>query len=252
MPDTARPGRQEPETDPWQDWLDRSPEAVAVRQWWRDAAEQIAGLGEQEYCERLGELLSRLAPRDFAALGLGCTRRVDRACREPQTCSKDHVPPPEGGRPLLRHGPVAGACSSFTDCYSRFAVRATFTADDRHRAVNVEGRWSRVMLWVDGVRVEAPGFLEASGYWVDGRFFVAEMAAPDDHPLQGHYAMGTIAVLSLVIHDVATASTHIVDPEPHENWSDPVAELRDGEWRFYPTREARDADRPDRTSTALP
>ncbi|MEU5807588.1 hypothetical protein [Streptomyces sp. NPDC047718] len=200
----------------------------------------------------LGELLSRLCPRDFAALGLGCSRRIDRSCREPRTCSQDPVPTPAGERPSLRQGPVAGACSDFWDCYGRFGIRAAFTADDRHRAVTVQGPWSRVMLWVDGVRVEAPGFMDQTGYWVDGRFYVTEMSGPDDHPLQGHVGMGTIAILSLVIHDVTTATTHVVDPEPHQDWSDPVAELRDGEWRFYPTLGARDAGRPDRILTALP
>ncbi|MFB7466153.1 hypothetical protein ACFCZ1_22085 [Streptomyces sp. NPDC056224] len=145
----------EPETDPWQDWLSRSPEALTVRQWWADVVEQTARLGEDGYCERLGELLSRLSPRDFAALGFGCTRRIDRSCREPQTCSQDPVAAPAGEQPTPRHGPVAGACSGFWDCYSRFQVRAAFTADDRHRVVTVQGRWSQVMLWVDGVRVEA-------------------------------------------------------------------------------------------------
>ncbi|MFE6847032.1 hypothetical protein [Streptomyces sp. NPDC057686] len=239
----------EREADPWQDRLSRSPEARAVRQWWADVAEQTARLGEDGYCERLGELFSRLSPRDFAALGLGCTRRIDRPCREPLTCSQDPVPPPAGERPALREGPVAGACSGFWDCCTRYGVRAAFTADDRHLAVAVHGRWSRVMLWVDGIRVEAPSFLDDVGHWVDGRFYVTTMAAPDDHPLQGHVGMGQTAILSLVIHDVATAATHIVDPEPHEDWSFPVAVLRDGEWLLYPTLEARDTDHPDRTHT---
>ncbi|MER5930985.1 hypothetical protein [Streptomyces sp. NPDC002054] len=187
-PDTVRARSQAPEpepepgTDPWQDWLSRSPEALTVRQRWADGVEQTARLGEDGYCERLGELLSRLSPRDFAALGLGCSRRIDRACREPQTCSQDPIPPPAGERPAPRQGPVAGACSDFWDCYTRYGVRAVFTADDRHRAVTVHG-------------------------------------------------------------------THIVDPEPHENWSFPAAVLRDGQWRLYPTLEARDTDRPDRTLT---
>ncbi|MDH6538637.1 hypothetical protein [Streptomyces sp. SPB4] len=250
----TRPARpqapeREPGTDPWQERLSRSSGARAVRQWWADAAEQTERLGEDGYRERLGELLSRLSPRDFAALGFGCTRRIDRACREPQTCSQDPDPPPAGSAPLPRHGPVAGACSGFWDCYSRFAVRAAFSADDGHLAVTVQGQWSTVMLWVDGIRVEAPNSLDETGYWVDDRFYVTEMAAPDDHPLQGHVGMGAIAVLSLVIHDVATATTHVLDPEPHQNWSCPVAALRDGEWRLYPTLEARDADHPDRVLT---
>ncbi|MFK0200576.1 hypothetical protein [Streptomyces lavendulae] len=240
---------REPETDPWRDRLSRSSEARAVRQWWADATEQTERLGEDGYRERLGELLSRLSPRDFAALGFGCTRRIDRACREPRTCSQDPAPPPAGSAPPRRQGPVAGACSGFWDCYSPFAVRAAFTTDDRHLAITVQGQWSTVMLWVDGIRVEAPNFLDETGYWVDDRFYVTEMAAPDDHPLQGHVGMGATAVLSLVIHDVATATTHVLDPEPHENWSCPVAALRDGQWRLYPTLEARDADHPDRTLT---
>ncbi|MER5730332.1 hypothetical protein ABT084_18690 [Streptomyces sp. NPDC002138] len=235
--------------DPWRDWLSRSPEALAVRQWWADAAEQTARLGEKGYCERLGELLSRLSPRDFAALGLGCTRRIDRSCREPWTCSQDPVPPPAGERPAPRQGPVAGACGNFWDLFTPYAVRVAFTADDRHRAVTVRDKWSWVTLWVDGIRVETPNFLDSTGYWVRDRFYVTEMAAPDDHPLQGYVGMGAIAVLSLVIHDVATATTHVVDPAPHENWSCPVAELRDGQWRVYPTIEARDTDRPDRVLT---
>ncbi|MFE9635823.1 hypothetical protein [Streptomyces sp. NPDC006463] len=252
-PDTvrARPQAPEPTADAWQDWLSRSREALTVRQWWADVVEQNARLGEDGYCERLGELLSRLSPRDFAALGLGCTRRFDARLPGVADLLTGPRSAARGERLASRHGPVAGACSGFWDCCTRFEVRAAFTADDSHRAVTVQGRWSRVMLWVDGIRVEAPSFLDDTGYWVDDRFYVTGMAAPDDRQLQGHVGMGAIAVLSLVIHDVATATTHIVDPEPHENWSCPVAVLRDGEWRLYPTLEARDADRPDRT-LALP
>ncbi|GHI83132.1 hypothetical protein [Streptomyces xanthophaeus] len=245
----SRPQAQAQEVDPWQDWLSRSPEALAVRQWWADAAEQSVQLGEDGYRERLGELLSRLSPRDFAALGFGCTRRIDRSCREPQTCSQDPAPQPATDGRTRREGPVAGACNGFWDCSSRYGIRAAFTADDRHLAVTVHGSWSQVMLWVDGIRVETPNPLEEIGYWVGDRFYVTETAAPDDHPLQGHVGMGAIAILSVVIRDVTTATTHIMDPEPHEDWSCPVAVLRDGRWRLYPTLEARDTDRPDRTLT---
>ncbi|MEU6862037.1 hypothetical protein ABZ924_01970 [Streptomyces sp. NPDC046876] len=237
----------------WQAWLRRSPEALTAQMWWANADELRIMLGEDAYRERLGEVLSRLAPRDFAALGLGCNRRIDRSCRAPETCSLDPVPPAPGEARRERHGPVAGACSSFVDCHTSLGMRADFTADDRHRAVVVESRYSGVMLWVDGVRVEAPTFLDETGYWVDDRYYVVEMVGPADHPRQGHSAMGILAdVLSLVIHDVTTHTTHVVDPEPDEYWPDPVAARRDGTWHLYPTREAYAANTPDRTLTTLP
>ncbi len=241
------------EASPWEAWLRRSPEVLRVQRWWERYGRLRIELGEDAYRERLGELLSRLAPRDFAALGLGCNRRIDRSCREPETCSLDPVPPAPGEKPVERHGPVAGACSAFVDCYSPFAIRADFTADDRHRAVVVEGDRSGAMLWVDGIRVHAPDYLDETGYWVDDRFYVTEMVGPHDHPLQGIPAMGSMAdVLSLVIHDVTTATTHVLDPEPHESWTDPVAWRVNGEWHVFPDREAAAARHPDRTFTTLP
>ncbi|MEU9109863.1 hypothetical protein AB0D54_37170 [Streptomyces xanthophaeus] len=139
----ARPQAPEQEAAPWQAWLRRSPEALAVRQWWADAAEQSVRLDEDGYRERLGELLSRLSPRDFAALGFGCTRRIDRSCREPQTCSQEPAQQPAADRRTRREGPVAGACNGFWDCSSRYGIRAAFTADDRHLAVTVHGGWSQ-------------------------------------------------------------------------------------------------------------
>lgn len=233
----------------WRDWLARSPSGVDLLHWWRDEAGLIDLVGEDRYVERLGELLSRAAPRDIAAIGLGCTRRVERPCRAPEVCGLDPVPGPAGAVPSHRHGPKPGACSGFMDCWTRHEIEVDFTAADRHRSVLLfRGGPDAARLWVDGVRVGAGEWLDKGGIWHQERFFVIRIGGPDDHPRQGlgHIGAQLYAIVSLLVHDAERGTTHVFVPDPTENWTDPVLVVRDGTGYVYATPEACAAETPDR------
>lgn len=152
----------------WQRWPARSPAGVDLLHWWFDEADLTALVGEDRYVERLAELLSKAAPRDVAAMGLGCNRRVDRACRFPEVCGLDPVVPPGGEIPSHRHGEVPGACSGFIDCWTRHEIEVDFTAGDRHRSVLLfRGGPDAALLWVDGVPVGEGEWLDKGGHWLE-------------------------------------------------------------------------------------
>ncbi|MFD8633700.1 hypothetical protein [Streptomyces sp. NPDC059533] len=232
----------------WQGWLARSPVGVDLLHWWFDEVELTALVGEERYLERLGELLSKAGARDIAAMGLGCTRRVDRACRFAEVCSQD--PPPGEKLADYRHGEIPGACSSFLDCHSKHRIDVTFADGDEHRSVLFfRDHPGKALLWVDGVRVGEGHWLDNGGSWEAERFFTIRIEGPEDHPEQGIGAMGRQLhnIVSLLIHDAERGTTRILVPEAGESWTDPVLDVRDGTGRVYPTREDRAADgTPDR------
>ncbi|MEU9251779.1 hypothetical protein AB0D66_08045 [Streptomyces sp. NPDC048270] len=238
-------------TAEWHGWLARSPAGVDLIHWWFDEADLLALVGEDRYVERLGELLSRAAPRDIAAMGLGCTRRVDRACRFAEVCGQDPVVPPGGRIASHRHGEAPGACSSFIDCWSRHQIDVTFTAGDSHRSVLLfRDSPAEARLWVDGVRLGEGQLLDKGGFWEDERFFTIRVGGPEDHPRQGLGDIGDqlYRIVSLLIHDAERGTTRILVPEDTENWTDPVLDVRDGMGRVYPTHEAlAGGGAPDRT-----
>ncbi|WP_328924392.1 hypothetical protein OG429_06850 [Streptomyces sp. NBC_00190] len=228
----------------WQGWLARSPVGVDLIHWWFDEVELTALVGEERYVERLGELLSQAAARDIAAMGLGCTRRVDRACRFAEICSQDPVVPPGEKLASYRYGGIPGACSSFIDCWSKREIDVTFADGDNHRSVLLfRDHPAEARLWVDGVRVGEGQWLDKGGFWVDERFFTIRIEGPKDHPEQGLGPMGSqlYNIVSLLIHDAERGTTRILVPEDTENWTDPVLAVRDGMGWVYPTREDRAA-----------
>ncbi|WP_327417873.1 hypothetical protein [Streptomyces sp. NBC_01233] len=233
----------------WQQWLARSPAGVDLLHWWFDEADLTALVGERRYVERLAELLSKAAPRDVAAMGLGCNRDVERACRFAETCSLDPVVPPGGRIASYRHGGVPGACNGFIDCWTRHEIDVTFTAGDRHRSVLLfrDGP-SEARLWVDGVRVGEGEGLDKGGLWVEERFFVIRVEGPDDHPQQGlgHIGAQLYAIVSLLVHDAERHTTRVFVPDHTENWTEPVLRVRNGTGYVYATPEAGAADPPDR------
>jgi hypothetical protein len=226
----------------WREWLRRSPVGLDLFARWQQAGEFLALLGPDGYRQSLLELLSRAEPRDCAAAGFGCTRRVDRACRAPEVCSLD----PGAGPP--REGPVPGACDAFWGYYGNdLRLQVRFSGRSGHRAVSWTDGQDPARLWVDGVPVGPEHVLESSGYWVGGRFFVADAQGPDEHPAQ-RYVPGELVttILSVLIHDAEERSTLLLVPEPHELWTDPCVRHHGGILYVYPDPAARDADRPDR------
>ncbi|MFD9410208.1 hypothetical protein ACFWBN_24795 [Streptomyces sp. NPDC059989] len=233
----------------WRHWLARSPVGVDLLHWWFDEADLTALVGEDRYVARLAELLSKAAPRDVAAMGLGCNRRVERACRFAEVCSLDPVVPPGEEIPSYRHGEVPGACSGFMDCWSRHEIEVDFTAGDRHRSVLLfRGNPSEARLWVDGVPVGEGQWLDKGGLWEEERFFVIRVEGPADHPQQGlgHIGAQLYAIVSLLVHDAERRITHLFVPDDTENWTEPVLRVRNGTGYVYATPEACKADTPDR------
>ncbi|MFE1291238.1 hypothetical protein [Streptomyces sp. NPDC058751] len=238
----------------WGEWLRQSPSGTELLAWWRRARDETSGAGRDAYGERLAALLSAASPRDCAAVGLGCTRRIDRECREPSVCRLDPaVPSADGEAPRgEREGPVQGACGGFHGLWGDFDVHVRFSGgDDRHRAVFWRDTTSAVRLWVDGVPVDAGADLDSYGHWLGGRFLVVQAEGPDDHPWQS-YGPGTLVtgIVSVLIHDAAHGSTRTLIPGPQETWTDPQVVLAGGTLRVYATREALADDVPDRILSA--
>ncbi|MFF3617310.1 hypothetical protein [Streptomyces sp. NPDC002580] len=243
----------------WAEWLRQSPPGTELLACWQQAQDEMRQVDRDAYGERLAALLSVASARDCAAAGFGCTRRMDRVCREPSVCSQDPVVPsaaealPRGER----EGPVQGACGGFHGSRADFVVRVQFSGGaDRHRAVFWQG-WeaSGVRLWVDGVPVAAGTgtHLDSYGHWLDGRFLAVQADGPDDHPRQS-YGPGQLvtSIVSVLIHDAAHGTTRTLVPGPHETWTDPRVVLVGGTLRVYATREALAADVPDRILPARP
>ncbi|MEW2299028.1 hypothetical protein AB0958_03415 [Streptomyces sp. NPDC006655] len=236
----------------WREWLRRSRVGVDLVAWWDDG--DIRGrVGDTPYPERLVDLLSRATPRDCAAMGLGCSRRIDRPCREPETCGQDPIGMSAAGAAADREGPVPGACSHFVDCWSPLALRVEFSADDRHRAVHMSNpnRWGEFGVWVDGVPLRVDAWLDQSGYWVGDRFYVLQAAGPEDHPDQ-QIALGLLGyrILSLVIHDARHSTTRLFVPDPSETWTNPLVRLEGDQLLLYADEVAVSDDHPDRSVPA--
>lgn len=204
----------------WRGWLRRSTTAVELFTRWHESDEYEYLLGAGAYRDQLVEVLARVQPRDCAAAGLGCTRRIDRACRGPEICSRDrtHVPDDQ----VSREGPLPGACDSFYLQCRQGHVWIQFSAGERHRAVLwCEGSHGG-MLWVDGTRVGEEHTLDVSGQWLDDRFYTVQAEGPEGHPAQD-YQMGGLAtrIKSLLLHDAERSRTQLLVPGPDESWTDP-------------------------------
>jgi hypothetical protein len=235
----------------WEEWLRRSPPGRALRLWWQEAPDRVRQVGRNAYGEHLAALLSVASPRDCAAAGFGCTRRLDRVCREPLVCRLDSAEPsaaeevPRGER----EGPVPGACGGFHGFWGDFEVHVRFgDVDDRHRAVFWHDMAaSAVRVWADGVPVGVGARLDTYGHWLGGRFLVVQAEGPQDHPRQT-YGPGLLVtrIVSVLIHDAVHGSTRMLVPRALETWADPQVVLTGETLRVYATPEARAADVPDR------
>ncbi|UQW99979.1 hypothetical protein [Streptomyces sp. RerS4] len=234
----------------WRRWLARSPHGVDLLLWWYREEEITALVGADRYAERLAELLSGAAPRDLAALGLGCTRRGDRPCRAPEICSQDEPEPPVDGAPHHRYGPTPGACGDFVDLVTPHGIQVDFTTGDRHRAVFLlRDNAALARLWVDGVPVAEGRMLDNGGYWHQDRFYVIQIEGPEDHPAQGLGDIGDwlYAIVSLAVYDAERGREYVFVPGPDEHWTEPELRVLDGVGYVYANRESREANTPDRT-----
>ncbi|MGW1070584.1 hypothetical protein ACWD4F_39545 [Streptomyces aureus] len=235
----------------WGEYLRQSPEGTELLAWWQQARDGMSRTDRDAYGERLASLLADASARDCAAAGFGCTRRIDRVCREPSVCRLDPVAPtPAEEAPRgEREGPVQGACGGFHSFRGDFTVHVWFSGgEDLHRAVFWHDmETSTVRLWVDGIPVGTASDLNPYGHWLDGRLLVVQAEGPDDHPLQSYGpGLPVTGIVSLLIHDTAYGSTQTLIPGPHETWTEPHV-VRAGETlRVYATPEARIADVPDR------
>ncbi|MET8153499.1 hypothetical protein ACIBSW_07950 [Actinoplanes sp. NPDC049668] len=211
----------------WRDWLRRSGTATELFTRRNESDEYRYLLGADAYRDQLVEVLSRAQPRDCAAAGLGCTRRIDRACRGPEICSRDRAEAPADR--TRREGPLPGACDSFHLDLGDGHASIEFSAGDRHRAVLWWEISSPAMLWIDGTRIAPEQTLDVSGRWLDDRFYMVQAAGPEDHPAQ-EYGMGTLScrIRSVLLHDADRSSTKLLTPTPTEPWTDPRI-VRDGE-----------------------
>ncbi|MFD5424403.1 hypothetical protein [Streptomyces sp. NPDC127084] len=230
----------------WQPWLSRSPLGTDLMVWWWYESDLRRLLGDRTYQDRFAALLAQAAPRDCAALSLGCTRRTDRSCRAPETCALD--PDLSVRRLRNRTGPVPGACDGFVD-FRAFELFIDFTSDDRHRAVVMRNNeiGGRLSLWVNGVPAAHGPSLEWGGYWLDDRHYVIQAEGPEDHPAQTH-TMSTLCctIISLIVHDAERAETQLLEPEATELWTDPRVRRHGDALHVYADAEAAEAGRPDR------
>jgi hypothetical protein len=214
---------------------------------WHEAGDYMYLLGNDAYRETMVELLSRAAPRDCAAAGFGCTRRIDRACRAPDVCSQEPAPDVVGDGP--REGPVPGACGGFYGNYGdNLRIWIRFSARNRHRAVFWVDDRDPVMLWVDGLPVGREHWLDTLGYWVGDRFLVVEVQGPEAHPAQRYVISALVtAIVSVLIYDAELSSTLLLVPEPDELWTDPRVVRHGDALDIYPDLAALDAGKPDRS-----
>ncbi|MDP9793083.1 hypothetical protein J2S43_001595 [Catenuloplanes nepalensis] len=205
---------------------------------WSEASEHVDLLGEDAYREQLVQVLSRVVPRDCAAARFGCTRRMDRSCQEPEVCAQD--PPPGAGEAVHREGPRPGGCDHYVGWWGdSFALRISFGAGDRHRAV----QWDR-RLWIDGLPIADDQTLDECGHWLDDRFFVILAEGPDDHPAQS-FGWDSLAstIRSVVVHDADRGSTVVLVPAAEERWTNPAV-VRNGDvLLIYPDRVGGAPDR---------
>lgn len=228
-------GSLPPPRPEWEAWSLRSPVAAELLAW---------SSGDADARARLVEILARASPRDCAAAGFGCARRIDRPCREPATCVLDPVDRAGGGD--WRQGPTPGACDAFYATGDVW-IEIRFSADDRHRAVLWQENDAPVLLWVDGVPVTVDATLDSTGYWVGRRFLVVDAEGPEDHPMQSWGpGLPVTGILSVLIHDAETAESRVLVPEPTQAWTEPQVVWTGRELRLYPDQAALGADRPDR------
>lgn len=204
----------------WREWLRRSTTAVELFTRRHESDEYEFLLGASAYRDQLVEVLSRARPRDCAAAGFGCTRRIERGCREPEICSRDRADGHDDR--VRREGPLPGACDSFYLERREDHVWVDFSAGERHRAVLWADSSRGGTLWVDGTRVGEELTLDLSGQWLDDRFYTVQAEGPADHPAQDHQ-MGSLVsrIRSVLLYDAERSRTRLLVPGPDEPWTFP-------------------------------
>jgi len=193
-------------------WLQRSVRAIHLFDWLEDAAKYSAMLGAEGYRAQLLEWLAAAVPEDCVACGM----RLD--------------------------GALARRVSDTLE------LSVHFSPDRSHRAVAWrEADWPADRCWVDGIALGAE--VDAPGHWADDRFYAVAVAGPRKHPKQDHAAFGAYLgrVRSLLVWDAAAGRLHSLQvPRDTEDWTQPVARVRDGALHIHASLQAateRPADR---------
>ncbi|MEV4280698.1 hypothetical protein [Actinoplanes xinjiangensis] len=213
--------------EPWRAWLRRSGAGVDLFNRWVESSEHVALLGEEAYREQLLQSLSRVAPRDCAAAGFGCTRRSDRPCREPEICAQN--PSADTGETVHREGPLPGGCDHYYGWRGDDdPLQVYFSAGSRHRAVAWDGR-----IWIDGDPLAEDHAFAYGGDWLDDRFFMALGQKRDE----------SMTISSVVVHDADRRSTVILVPTVEETWTQPTVVRDGGVLLVYPDRTGGAPDR---------
>ncbi|MEV4316787.1 hypothetical protein [Actinocrispum sp. NPDC049592] len=224
---------------------------VELFTWWYEADGYVGLVGEEAFRDHVVDLLCRASRRDCAAAGLGCARRVDRACPQPAVCGQDPRADMRGAD--RERGPVPGACGTFHGYWRDVGLRVFFSDDDRHRAVFWRTGNNPPGLWVNGNQVHADVTIESWGYWVGDRFFVVSAEGPAGHPEQV-YGPGELVtkIVSLLIFDAHHASSQLLVPRSTENWETPRVVLHETALSVYANRDACTAGKADRVLPVEP
>ncbi len=98
-------------------------------------------------------------------------------------------------------------------------------------------------LWIDGRPVpQAPGLL-SPGHWISDDVFVADVAAPEDHPAQEFGFGGHPEILGLFVVDAKRGRTHVLQPTSTQAWTNPRLREQDGRWHVFASAKANAPDR---------
>jgi hypothetical protein len=194
-------------------WLRRSLRAIHLFDWLRESDRYTAMLGADGYRAQMLEWLAAAVPEDCAAAGLH----------------------------------LDGAIASLVSDTLELSVH--FSPARSHRAVAWrEAAWPAARVWIDGAPPD--GIVgDPPGYWADEDRYSIAIAGPAGHPQQDHAMFGGALgrVHSLLIWDARARRPHsLQEPQAHEDWTQPIAVVREGALHIHADAQAaatRPADR---------
>jgi hypothetical protein len=193
-------------------WLRRSVRAIHLFDWLSESDRYTAMLGADGYRAQVLEWLAAAQPEDCAAAGL----RVD--------------------------GALASLVSDTVELSVHFSPGRT------HRAVAWrEAAWPAARVWVDGAPLDADA--DPPGHWADEDLYALAVAGPAEHPRQDFAdfggALGRVRRL-LVWHARERRRSALLEPAAHEDWTQPIAIVRDGALHVHADARSAATRAPDR------